>query len=95
MKIVVDPSYSNKAVSEGAVSFYLDHFVSARVVRSTYGVTCNVDFDSSNPEHLARARWRAVRPSGRVVLPNAFSSILTKVRQYSMNWDLGCTYIYL
>ncbi|KAI0738321.1 hypothetical protein C8Q80DRAFT_1113973 [Daedaleopsis nitida] len=83
---------TNKAVSEGAVSFYLDHFVSARVMRSTYGVSCNVDFDDANPEHVARARLKVVRPSGRVVLPNAFSSILTKGTQVREKQEKSRTY---
>ena len=61
------------------MSFYLDRFVSARVIRTTYGVGCNVDYDQSNAEHRARSLWRITRPSGRVVLPNGFSPILTKV----------------
>ncbi len=73
------PSRSNKAVAEGAVSFHLDHNVTARVMRMTYGVICNIDYVESNPEHVARKLMKIGRPSGRVVLPNAFSSILNKV----------------
>ncbi len=62
------------------MSFYLNRFVSARVIRTTYGVACNTDYEPNDPEHAARARWKSVRPSGRVVLPNGFSPILTKVR---------------
>ncbi|TFK80413.1 hypothetical protein K466DRAFT_532982 [Polyporus arcularius HHB13444] len=71
-------THTSKAVSEGAVSFYLDRFVSARVIRTTYGVACNHDYEPNDPEHAARALWKFVRPSGRVVLPNGFSPILTK-----------------
>ena len=71
--------YRNKAVSEGAVAFHMDHNVTARVMRMTYGVICNIDYSETNPEHAARKQMRIPRPSGRVVLPNAFSSILTKV----------------
>ncbi|KAI0708754.1 hypothetical protein C8T65DRAFT_740136 [Cerioporus squamosus] len=71
-------THTSKAVSEGAVSFYLDRFVSARVIRTTYGVACNHDYVPNDPEHATRTLWRIIRPSGRVVLPNGFSPILTK-----------------
>ena len=66
-------------MSEGAVRFYLDNFVSARVMRSTYGTESTVDFDPSNPQHQARRASKLHRPSGRVVLPESFSTILSKV----------------
>ncbi|RPD70094.1 hypothetical protein L226DRAFT_256752 [Lentinus tigrinus ALCF2SS1-7] len=71
-------THTSKAVSEGAVSFYLDRFVSARLIRTTYGVSCNHDYVPNDPEHATRTLWRIIRPSGRVVLPNGFSPILTK-----------------
>lgn len=70
---------SNKAVAEGGVSFYLEHFVSARIIKVTYGTVINTSYDPSDPEHVARNWKKIVRPSGRVVVPEFFSSILTKV----------------
>ncbi|KAJ7652892.1 hypothetical protein B0H17DRAFT_1214867 [Mycena rosella] len=35
-------SHINKAVADGAVSFYLDHFVSARISKHTDGVECSI-----------------------------------------------------
>ncbi|KAG5636036.1 hypothetical protein H0H81_009309 [Sphagnurus paluster] len=34
-------SHLNKAVADGAVSFYLDHYISVRISRHTYGTKCN------------------------------------------------------
>ncbi len=66
-------------MSVGAVLFYLDNFVSARVMRTTYGIAINADFDPNDPEHHARRATNLYRASGRVVVPEAFSIILKKV----------------
>ncbi|KAI0738324.1 hypothetical protein C8Q80DRAFT_1262843 [Daedaleopsis nitida] len=71
-------SHTNKAVANGAVSFYLEHFVSARIMKITYGTNVSVDFDPSDSEHRARKHDKYMRPSGRVMLRNAFSIILKK-----------------
>ncbi|KAJ3521281.1 hypothetical protein NMY22_g12377 [Coprinellus aureogranulatus] len=44
----------NKAVSSGAISFFLDRLVTSRVARATYGVSAGVIFDPSNPQHRQR-----------------------------------------
>ncbi|KAI0941758.1 hypothetical protein AcW1_003559 [Taiwanofungus camphoratus] len=71
--------HTNKAVAEGAISFYLDSFVSVRVARITYGCECMVLYGGTNPEHFVRRESIVTRPSGRRVLPDAFTVILPKV----------------
>ncbi|KAF8132021.1 hypothetical protein EV363DRAFT_1583618 [Boletus edulis] len=71
-------SHTNKAVADGALAFYLDHRVSARVSKFTYGTRCAVEFNKNNEQHKLRAASAIPRPSGRMVLPNAFSAILHK-----------------
>jgi len=71
-------SHTGKAVAYGAVAFFLDHRVSARVAKFTYGTRCAVEFDRQNAQHKMRANYAIPRPSGRTVLPNAFSAILKK-----------------
>jgi hypothetical protein len=71
-----------KAVAYGAVAYFLDHRVSARVAKFTYGTRCAVEFNRDNPQHMMRASLAIPRPSGRRVLPNAFSVILEKVMNY-------------
>ncbi|KAH9940117.1 uncharacterized protein BXZ73DRAFT_99114 [Epithele typhae] len=71
-------SHTNKAVANGAVCFFLEHFVSARVMKMTYGIKVVVDYDPADPEHLQRAANTYMRQSGRVVVRDAFSSILKK-----------------
>ena len=72
----------NKAVANGAVCYFLEHFVSARVMKMTYGTQACVDYDRNNAEHIARRGGCFVKPSGRTMLPDGFSSILKKVNIY-------------
>ncbi|KIK93909.1 hypothetical protein PAXRUDRAFT_486725 [Paxillus rubicundulus Ve08.2h10] len=71
-------SQTNKAVAVGAIAFYLDHSVSARVAKFTYGTRCAIEFNKTDEQHRIRAASAIPRPSGRIVLPNAFSAILHK-----------------
>ncbi|KAI0656117.1 hypothetical protein C8Q70DRAFT_1056983 [Cubamyces menziesii] len=71
-------AHTSKAVAEGAVSFYLDRFVSTRVMRATYGVECTTDYNPLDQEHVARRGQKFTRPSGRVALSGSFSNILAK-----------------
>jgi len=52
---VVRPEYQvNKAVSDGAISYYVDHFVQTRVSKFTYGSWSRTHYDPNNPEHQKR-----------------------------------------
>ncbi|EEB95630.1 hypothetical protein MPER_05365, partial [Moniliophthora perniciosa FA553] len=68
--------FVNKAVADGAVSFYLDHHVSARVSRFTYGIEVLVPYDESNREHRRRSHTTFVNAAGVRMVPGAFSAIL-------------------
>ncbi|KAH0833016.1 hypothetical protein J3R83DRAFT_12001 [Lanmaoa asiatica] len=50
----VNPSHWSKAVADGALGFYCDHHVSARVSKFMYGVEYLREFDHNDPEHVAR-----------------------------------------
>ncbi|KAI6158098.1 hypothetical protein BKA82DRAFT_4326253 [Pisolithus tinctorius] len=69
-------SHINKAVVGGAVAFYLDHHVLARVAK--YGTHYATEFNKNDEEHLRRATSAILRPSGRTLIPNAFCAILRK-----------------
>ncbi|KAF6752161.1 hypothetical protein DFP72DRAFT_1171705 [Ephemerocybe angulata] len=72
-------SHVNKAVSNGAVSFFLDSLVSSRVSRATYGMEVDVDYDSTDREHMKRGRSVYIHPStGVPMLSGGFSAILDK-----------------
>ncbi|EIW80696.1 hypothetical protein CONPUDRAFT_125520 [Coniophora puteana RWD-64-598 SS2] len=76
-------SHTSKAVADGAVAFYLKHGVSTRTARVTYGTRSAIEYNKTDPEHIKRAGTIIPRPSGRSVLPNAFSPILFKGMQVS------------
>ncbi|GJE91452.1 heat shock 70 kDa protein 12A [Phanerochaete sordida] len=71
-------SHANKAVAEGATSFYLEHFVSGRVARFAYGTMCVVEYNPQDSDHVKRRGKAYTRPSGRTVIPNSFNMILAK-----------------
>ncbi|KAF9234841.1 hypothetical protein BU15DRAFT_33269, partial [Melanogaster broomeanus] len=73
----------NKAVADGAVSFHIDHFVTSRTAKFTYGVGCSPHYNSNLTDHWERRRTQYISPSGRIMLPQGFASILLKGTQVS------------
>ena len=69
----------NKAVAEGAIAFYLQHVVAARIAKQTYGVKCTVSYNPADPEHYQRRFATITRPSGRISVVGGFSTLLAKV----------------
>ncbi|KIK43050.1 hypothetical protein CY34DRAFT_804214 [Suillus luteus UH-Slu-Lm8-n1] len=76
-------AHANKAVADGAVSFYIDHLVSSRVARATYGTNCGTLYDSQDLEHLARQHKSYIDIAGDRRIPGYFQSILLKGTQVS------------
>lgn len=70
---------SNKVVADGAVSFYIDHFVSARVSKLAYGVSIWEEYQPYNPEHRCREKNKFMTPGGCLGIGDIFSAILAKV----------------
>ena len=73
--------HRNKAVAIGAVSYYIDHFVAARVLKFTYGVPCETTYDPSDPEHARRFNKSYVDEIGTRYVRGAFDTMLTRVRR--------------
>jgi hypothetical protein len=73
-----DTTHLNKAVADGAVSYYLDHYVSARVAKRSYGLKIDDHFNASNPEHIRRIETKYMKADGNYHIPGAFSTILRK-----------------
>ncbi|KAG1799634.1 hypothetical protein EV424DRAFT_1332401 [Suillus variegatus] len=71
-------SHCNQIVANGAVSYFIDHLVSIRVARFTYGTESIALFNPSDMEHRARQKGVFRSVSGFLALPRAFVSILTK-----------------
>ena len=74
-------TYSNKAVAVGAVSFYVDHFVTGRISKFTYGISRHTPYQSTDPEHIRRRHKIYLNPEGEQLLPDCFSAMLSRVRQ--------------
>ncbi|KAG5718636.1 Heat shock 70 kDa protein 12B [Termitomyces sp. T112] len=68
----------NKAVAEGAISFYLDHSVAVRIAKYSYGVECTVLYEEHNREHRARSSRLYTSLTGLQRLPGYFDAILRK-----------------
>lgn len=72
-------SQTSKAVADGAIGFYCDHHVSARMSKYMYGVEFLREYDAGDEEHIARQHRLFELPSGPKLLPDAFDCILTRV----------------
>ena len=71
--------FRNKAVSDGAISFYLDHFVRTRVSKITYGSFCHIPYNPYDPEHQSRSYNAFIDVSGDRKIGGVFDIILPKV----------------
>jgi len=87
-------SHVNKAVADGAVSFYIDHLVTSRTSKFIYGIDCNYYYDSSLADHRERANTKFNDPSGQPRLPNGFGSILKKGIQVSEQQEFRRPFVF-
>ena len=71
--------FRNKAVSDGAISFFIDHFVSTRVSRFVYGVSTRHTYNAYDAGHRKRVGKIFIDASGKQKLDEHFSVILAKV----------------
>ncbi|KIJ14488.1 hypothetical protein PAXINDRAFT_79056 [Paxillus involutus ATCC 200175] len=86
-------SYGNKAVADGAVSFHIDHLVTSRTARFTYGIECLHYYDPNLAEHWERKKTQFIGPSGHMMLPKGFSSILVKGTQVSEEQEFRQSFV--
>ncbi|KII85028.1 hypothetical protein PLICRDRAFT_116528 [Plicaturopsis crispa FD-325 SS-3] len=85
---------TSKAVADGAIGFYCDHHVSARMSKFMYGVEYLREFDPQDPEHISRRERLCELPSGPKLLPDAFDCILArsvKVKESTVFTRKYCT----
>ncbi|KAF9047847.1 hypothetical protein BJ165DRAFT_1527104 [Panaeolus papilionaceus] len=73
-------SHVNKAVSEGALLFYLHHLVPGptRVSELTYGHFCHIPFNPNDPDHQQRSNEAFVSMGGQKQINDSFHVILPK-----------------
>jgi hypothetical protein len=69
----------SKAVADGAIGFYCDHHVSARIAKFMYGVEFLRELNPQDLDHIARQGRLCELPSGPKLLPDAFDCILSRV----------------
>ncbi|KZP20070.1 hypothetical protein FIBSPDRAFT_546789 [Athelia psychrophila] len=85
-------NHVNKAVADGAMTFYLDHRVSARVAPKTYGMDCSTIFKKDDPAHVARMHTLYTGASGHQYVQHKFTSILPKGERVSEDKEFRRTY---
>ncbi|KAK0481095.1 hypothetical protein EDD18DRAFT_1203722 [Armillaria luteobubalina] len=85
-------SHVNKAVSDGALSFYLDHVVAARVSRYDYGISVYTPYDPHDTGHYARRHTTFVDAAGVLSIPGQFTTILPKDTQVSETTEFRHTF---
>jgi len=89
-------THRSKAVAFGAVSFYVDHFVTGRRSKFTYGVPCITRYNPSDPEHVRRLHKSFVDSMEERGVPGYFDTMLTRVRHGTIfTWLFGLNHIVL
>ena len=78
-QLFVESILRNKAVADGAVSFCIDHYVTARVSKFALGINCYIPYDTKNPEHTSRSPDKFVGLDGNPKIDGLFSNILPMV----------------
>ncbi|KAF9523382.1 hypothetical protein CPB83DRAFT_799420 [Crepidotus variabilis] len=80
--VVLRPqNHTHKAVSDGAVSYHLDHYVRARIARWSYGEFSNTLYDDNKPDHRIRSSKKVPWKDGTVRIPDHFHAIVSKGTQ--------------
>jgi len=77
-QFLVESIVRNKAVADGAVSFCIDHHVTARVSKFAYGIGVNILYNPYNPTHISRNSKKFVDLVGEERIGDIFSTILPK-----------------
>ncbi|KLO13814.1 hypothetical protein SCHPADRAFT_915119 [Schizopora paradoxa] len=78
IKVATPDGQAVKAVADGAVSFYIDHYVMARVAKGSYGVVCSKFLEDHKADHMKRKATAFVTASGYEYIPGGFATILKK-----------------
>lgn len=68
----------NKTVPDGAIAFYIGHYVTARVSKFAYGTASAMTFLPWLPEHARRQKDVLLSIAGHLLIPGHFDTILRK-----------------
>ncbi|PFH47317.1 hypothetical protein AMATHDRAFT_6868 [Amanita thiersii Skay4041] len=92
IKILRPDAYLNKAVAEGCVSFYLDHCVTTRMSKYSYGIEFCPTYNANNAEHKAREGQTLLVNNGDRWVRGGFSTILAKAIEVSEEKEFRSSY---
>jgi len=92
LSVIRPDNHVNKAVSDGAISFYLDHFVRSRVSKVTYGNFCHIPYEPDHPAHKQRVKNTFTSVSGSRRISDAFDVILPKNTQVTETKEFRRSY---
>ncbi|KAF9476870.1 hypothetical protein BDN70DRAFT_881863 [Pholiota conissans] len=92
LNILRPENHVNKAVSDGAISFYLDHFVRTRISKITYGNFCHIPYNPNAQDHRDRAAKTFISVSGHKRISDSFDVILPKNTQISETKEFRKSY---
>lgn len=81
--VIRPDNHVNKAVADGALSYYIDHHVKTRVSKITYGSRGGINYDASNTEHSKRSHLVLTSISGIKRLGGIFWVLLPTNTQVS------------
>ncbi|KAF8632437.1 hypothetical protein AX15_001880 [Amanita polypyramis BW_CC] len=84
----------SKAVADGAVLFYVNHYVNKRIARYTYGNACSYVYNPNDPEHSQRSGQVYISSSRKQYIRGAFDVILSKGTQVSETTEFRRSYWY-
>jgi len=93
LNIIRPENHLNKAASDGAISFYLDHLVRTRVSKVTYGSFLDSLYDPSDLDHKSRSHKVYTGVCGREYIRGMnFETILPKNTQVSETKEFRKTF---
>ncbi|KAF8655628.1 hypothetical protein AX16_002982 [Volvariella volvacea WC 439] len=67
-----------KAVADGAVSFFLESHVKARISRCAFGTFCRLSYNPNDPEHVLRKSKLKISQDGVLRFPSCFYMMIPK-----------------
>ncbi|KAH8800523.1 hypothetical protein DL96DRAFT_1824045 [Flagelloscypha sp. PMI_526] len=94
IQIVRPDAHINKAVSDGAIGYHIDHQVSVRVARATYGVRISQYFNSQLSSHQRRLHKAYTDSAGDRMVPDGFALILRKNTKVSETQEFQTSVMY-
>ena len=81
-----DESRSVKAVADGSIMFYLEHYVTTRIAKYSYYTLVDLEYMPNDLGHELRKHNNFVNANGSMYIPRGISPLLQKVRIKQLHW---------